>query len=120
MEHVAHALQLPSIQVKKANFLKNGDSLIYGFPIKDCTIIPITEQLLESASFTDRQVAVQEFNAANRWRKRGICVMPMRFPGDWTGGHFNCLVSIFHFGGTIAVTHGGVELGQGINTMVTK
>jgi xanthine dehydrogenase/oxidase len=33
-------------------------------------------------------------------------------------GNFSALVSIYAVDGTVAVTHGGIECGQGINTKV--
>ena len=55
---------------------------------------------------------------ANRWRKRGINVVPLKFGLGWNGAPYTVLVSIYATDGTVAVTHGGVEVGQGINTKV--
>ena len=56
---------------------------------------------------------------ANRWRKRGMNMMPLRFSVHWDGATpYTVLVSIYAEDGTVAVSHGGVEIGQGINTKV--
>lgn len=49
--------------------------------------------------------------------KKGISIVPITFPfqpfGNWT-----VLVTIYYVDGTVAVSHGGIEMGQGINTKV--
>lgn len=69
--------------------------------------------------FTKRQKEVDEFNKANRWRKRGIAVVPMKYPQGYVGA-YHALVSIYQYDGTVAVSHGGIEMGQGINTKVAQ
>lgn len=34
-------------------------------------------------------------------------------------GAINVTVSIFHVDGSVSITHGGIEIGQGINTKVS-
>ena len=46
-------------------------------------------------------------------------MMPLRFSVHWDGATpYTVLVSIYAEDGTVAVSHGGVEIGQGINTKV--
>lgn len=54
----------------------------------------------------------------NRWKKKALAVIPIKFGMSWTWNNFTTLVSVYYKDGTVAVTHGGVEMGQGINTKV--
>lgn len=56
---------------------------------------------------------------ANRWKKRGLSLVPTRFGLVWQSGYFNVFVAIYHSDGTIVIEHGGIEVGQGINQKVS-
>ena len=72
------------------------------------------KQLTESSEITARRTAVEEFNAANKWKKRGISMVPMRYGlSHGLNAGTTCLVSIHASGGTVDVHHGGTEIGQG-------
>ncbi|XP_055334051.1 uncharacterized protein LOC129585412 [Paramacrobiotus metropolitanus] len=120
MEHIAKVLKKPSISVKQANFYKNGDKQITGQSISYCSIADVTTQLLKSADYQNRLQAVNDFNKNIRWRKRGISVTPMKYGTVWNGNQYSCHVAIFNNGGAVAVSHGGVEIGQRLNTKVAQ
>ncbi len=46
--------------------------------------------------------------------------MPMLYAQHYAPFRYNVMVTIYHGDGSVNVTHGGVECGQGINTKVTK
>lgn len=56
---------------------------------------------------------------ANRWRKRGLGVVPLKFSIEWDGIQYTVFVSIYSEDGTVAIAHAGIEIGQGINTKVS-
>lgn len=61
---------------------------------------------------------VDAFNAAHKWKKRGISIIPTKFGISFTALHLNqagALVHIYH-DGSVLVAHGGTEMGQGLHT----
>ncbi|XP_055329954.1 uncharacterized protein LOC129582465 [Paramacrobiotus metropolitanus] len=120
LEHIANYLKQPSISVKQLNFLQEGDKNIADEPIEHNHLPTITEQLLKSSDYYERLKQTQQFNAEHRWRKRGLNVVPLRYPCGYTFAMLNCFVSIYHDDGSVAVSHGGIEIGQGINTKVAQ
>lgn len=120
MERIAKFLNKSPVDVKRTNYYKNGDLQITGQPISYCSIADVTTQLLQTSEYQKRVQDVAVFNQNNRWRKKGIAVVPMKYAATWSGSNYNCLVAVYHSGGSIAITHGGVEMGQGINTKVAQ
>jgi len=108
MEHIAKAIKKDPIDVRLKN-VKEDDSNVQN----------MIEDLKIKADFEERKRNVEEFNKENRWRKRGIAIVPMNFAFHiW--GNFAAMVSIYAQDGTVAVTHGGIEMGQGVNTKVAQ
>jgi len=45
-------------------------------------------------------------------------VVPLKFGIDWRGARYGSQVVVYWPDGTVAITHGGIEIGQGVNTKV--
>lgn len=107
MEHIAKELSLDPLSVRMANM--RPDSVMRN-------ILP---EFLDQCKFQSRKELVDIFNAANRWKKRGIAFVPMRFFVK-TDKRFAVLVSVYAVDGSVRVCHGGIEMGQGINTKIAQ
>lgn len=46
-------------------------------------------------------------------------MVPLKYPVEYFG-LFSCFIAIYHGDGSVVVTHGGIECGQGINTKVAQ
>lgn len=106
-EHIAFATGLDPAKVR----LDNMDNATR-FP-------DLWRQFIRDIEYDRRQQEILAFNTANRWKKRGMAVVPMRYHLNYFGC-FAAIVSIFHVDGTVAIAHGGIEMGQGLNTKVCQ
>ncbi|XP_068702018.1 xanthine dehydrogenase/oxidase-like [Montipora foliosa] len=120
MEHVAKALKKTPEEVKKANLYQNGQKTLTGETLEYCNISTLWDDSLRSSEFEERKAGVDTFNKNNRWRKRGIGMVPLKYSISYFGNMFTAMVSIFHTDGTVAIAHGGIEVGQGINTKAAQ
>ena len=73
------------------------------------------------SQLAQRTATARAFNAANKWVKRGLCMVPMRYgvSHSFMAGT-SCLVTVHGGDGTVEVHHAGTEIGQGINTKVAQ
>jgi xanthine dehydrogenase/oxidase len=128
IERVAHALRMLPEDVRLKNMYRNGsetefDTTPYGQELKDCTLRNVWAQIMASSDFVAREQAVREFNTANRWRKRGISAIPLKYGIAYTAkvlDQANALVTAFSADGSVLVQHGGIELGQGLHTKIVQ
>ncbi|XP_058830906.1 uncharacterized protein LOC131689673 [Topomyia yanbarensis] len=107
MEHVAFATGLDPLKVRMANMPE------------DMKMLELMPQFRMDVEFDARKKKVDQFNVENRWRKRGIAIVPMRYPQGYFGS-LHAIVSIYHDDGSVSIAHGGIEMGQGMNTKVAQ
>lgn len=83
-------------------------------------ILLISSQLIFSfLEYHKRRNEINEFNKKNRWIKRGIAVSPMQYAQEYFGS-LGVQVTIHHGDGSVAISHAGIECGQGINTKAAQ
>ena len=90
--------------------------------IEECPIRELWDKLLKSSEYEKRKKEVFEFNDNNRWRKRGIAVIPTKFAIAFTFTSYNQAGALVHvyMDGSVLVTHGGTEMGQGLHTKIAQ
>ncbi|XP_055623208.1 xanthine dehydrogenase-like [Toxorhynchites rutilus septentrionalis] len=107
MEHIAHVVEKDPLEVRMLNISKEN---------KMYNLLP---RFRADVDFDDRKQAIDMFNLQNRWHKRGIAIIPMEYDMEYSQT-LNALVSIYHLDGSVAITHGAIEMGQGVNTKVVQ
>ncbi|CAG0900815.1 unnamed protein product [Cyprideis torosa] len=121
LERVAAAVNKDPLEVRRINFIQEGQRNGMGRIFKVKNELPMLLDLLEEkAQIKQRKQDIQKFNEANRWKKQGISVVPMLYPHDYVAMRFPVILSIYRKDGTVAVSHGGIEMGQGLNTKVAQ
>ncbi|KAH3756251.1 xanthine dehydrogenase/oxidase [Pelomyxa schiedti] len=119
IDRVARACGIAVQNVRDANVLRMGDKLTDGTPVEE-QFFACWEPLRQK--FAQKQKEVLQFNSENIYRKRGVSLVPSRnnigFEADCLnqGG---CIVNVY-LDGTVFVSHGGSEMGQGLSTKVAQ
>lgn len=81
------------------NFVGEGSILHYGQEIQHCTLDRLWSQLKSSCDFVNAREEVKRFNLHNRWKKRGVAMVPTNFGISFTTKFMNQvnLLSFFEF-----------------------
>lgn len=123
LEAAAHKIGMSPEAVREMNFYKNGEKTPFGQTLEYCYIKEVWERLKRTSNFEARQKAVKEFNAGNRWRKRGISMIPLKYGLGYNLGFLmqgGAYVDVYNDDGTVLVQIGGIEMGQGIMTKMAQ
>ncbi|MEW5318751.1 MAG: hypothetical protein WDW38_009946 [Sanguina aurantia] len=118
VDQISKTIGMPSVDVRSANMYTEGDLTHYGQPLEECKMQICWDKALANAGYAERAEKVAQFNAVNRWRKRGLAATPTKFGQCFTVKFLNQAGALAHIyvDGTVLLTHGGVEMGQGLHT----
>lgn len=119
--HAAEKLGIHAAEIQKANLLDHGDEFPYGQKAES-EARTSWAQADEAFDFTDLQRQSDEFNATSRYLKKGVALMPVCFGISFTKTPMNQARSLVHVytDGSVAVSTGAVEMGQGVNTKMAQ
>ena len=123
MERIASELNLPGWALRGRQLYSEGDVTPFGQTLERCHIRACWDKALSNAGGIDaRAASVAAFNAEHRWRKRGLAAVPTKFGISFTNKMLNQAGALVHVytDGTVLVTHGGVEIGQGLHTKMAQ
>jgi xanthine dehydrogenase large subunit len=124
IDRIARLLKKDPAEVRKLNFYGINERHItpYGERVLNNRLHVMYDKLLASSNYAERRIKVEDFNYKNEFCKRGIALTPVKFGISFTTAFLNqagALVNIYS-DGTIAVNHGGTEMGQGLNTKIHR
>ncbi|WP_152047243.1 xanthine dehydrogenase molybdopterin binding subunit [Aureimonas psammosilenae] len=124
MDRIAFSLGLDPLDVRKRNFYlgQGGGTTPYGMEVTDSIAGELVEELEQSSDYRARREAVKAFNAANPILKKGLALTPVKFGISFTTTHLNQAGALVHVykDGSVALNHGGTEMGQGLFTKVAQ
>ncbi|XP_055379733.1 xanthine dehydrogenase-like [Condylostylus longicornis] len=107
MEHASRVSNIDPVDVRMIHIANDN-------PMKK--LLP---QFIQSTEYRQRKQALKKFNETNRWIKKGIAISLMQYDILYFFS-FPVTVVIYEDDGTVAITHGGIEMGQGVNTKVAQ
>jgi len=119
--HAAERLGVSAVEIQRKNLIDSGDEFPYG-QIAESDAITSWEQGDAKFDFAALQREANDFNAESKWFKKGVALMPVCFGISFTKTPMNQARSLVHLytDGSVAVSTGAVEMGQGVNTKIAQ
>lgn len=104
--------------VKRRNLLQAGDTLPYGMKLDWTNAIRCWDTLDTQVDLAARRQAVADHNRTHTDTQRGLAVVPVCFGISFAQTALNQASSLVHIyvDGSVSVSTGAVEMGQGVNT----
>ena len=117
----AEKLGINASVIQQKNLLKTGDEFSYG-QLADSEAIPCWEKTVLLYNTEALQQEVNDFNVSNELYKKGLSFMPICFGISFTKTIMNQARALVHVytDGSINVSTGAVEMGQGVNTKMLQ
>ena len=119
----APLLGVPAAELRRRNFYTAGQSTPYGQVVRHPERLAVAwDRLHELGDIAARTEQVARFNAAHDDRKRGLALTPVKFGISFNFTAFNQAGALVHVykDGSVLVSHGGTEMGQGLHTKMLQ
>ena len=127
MGDIARTLGMDALEVRRRNLydpnpVAGRNVTHYQMQVEDNILHPVIDTLAQSSNYAQRLREIQDWNAQNNIIQRGIAITPIKFGISFTATLFNQAGALVHVytDGTVQVSHGGTEMGQGLHTKVAQ
>ncbi len=127
IEDIARALDLDPLDVRARNFYAREaghgrDTTPYGMRVEDNIIDELCARLAERCDYRGRRQRIDAFNASSPMIRRGIALTPVKFGISFNATLYNQAGALVHVytDGSVLVSHGGTEMGQGLYTKIRQ
>ncbi|XP_072388344.1 xanthine dehydrogenase-like isoform X1 [Diabrotica undecimpunctata] len=121
-QHIADYLRIDPVIVSELNMYHEGDITYYNQKLENCTLRQCWRECMESSNFHKRRRNIREFNRLNKYKKRGISIIPTKYGICFTGTYLNQagVLVLIYTDGSVLISHGGIEMGQGLHTKMIQ
>ncbi len=119
----APLLGLPAEELRRRNLYVEGQTTPYGQPVRHAERLERAwHQVLDPSGFAARRAEIDAANAQDPHRKRGLAITPVKFGISFNFTAFNQAGALVHVykDGSVLVSHGGTEMGQGLHTKMLQ
>jgi len=122
IDHVAKALNLSPDLLQRKNMMDNGDEFAYGQIVSESQAKNCWDEATDIYNLESVKKEVDWFNKKNQFYKKGWSLMPVCFGISFTNTMMNQARALVHVysDGTVGVSTGAVEMGQGVNSKMLQ
>ena len=120
---IAHHLGLDPLEVRRVNLYGDSrETTHYGQRVDNFILPELIDRLAVRADYALRRAKIEEFNGKNELFKRGMALTPAMMGISFSRTHLNQAGALIHIykDGSIALNHGGTEMGQGLFVKVAQ
>ena len=128
MENIIEAIAVKlgrgalEIRITNCYSVPGRDVTPYGQRLKTTMLPGLMREAVERAGYAERRLAIEQFNRTSLTHCKGISLLPVNFGISFTQtflNQANALVNLY-LDGTIQVSTGATEMGQGSNTKIRQ
>lgn len=124
IEDMAKVLGVDALDIREANLYQKDFNNItpYGQEVDNNILPELYKKLRSDSHYDQRRKEINEFNKTSKGKVRGLSFTGCKFGIAFTAKHLNqgnALVNL-HLDGTIQVSTGATEMGQGVNTKIKQ
>ncbi len=118
----AESLGISPAAIQKANLVVDGSELSYGQILTQTEAHATWTACMENYDYASQKKRVADFNQTNTRFKKGLAVQPICFGISFTNTMMNQARALVHiyYDGSVVVSTGAVEMGQGVNTKLVQ
>uniref|UniRef100_A0A8D3D478 Xanthine dehydrogenase/oxidase n=1 Tax=Scophthalmus maximus TaxID=52904 RepID=A0A8D3D478_SCOMX len=122
VDNVAAVLGRPADQIREINMYKGKSVTHYKFEFSPENMLRCWDECKAKSDYSARRRDVEQFNQQHRWKKRGLSIVPIKYGIAFAEAFLNQAAALVHIytDGSVLVTHGGAEMGQGIHTKMQQ
>ncbi|MBK7433065.1 MAG: molybdopterin-dependent oxidoreductase [Chitinophagaceae bacterium] len=122
IDQAAKHIGVDTTVIQRKNLMDDGTEFPYGQIVKDSEAINSWDELDAHCDLEKVRAETVSFNAGNRFLKKGFSMMPVCFGISFTNTMMNQARALVHVysDGTVGVSTGAVEMGQGVNTKMIQ
>ena len=119
--HAATELHVSPAEIQQKNLIVPGEEFPYGQKAES-EAVTTWVQADQKFDFEKIKKEALVYNQTSRYKKRGVAIMPVCFGISFTKTLMNQARALVHVytDGTVAVSTGAVEMGQGVNTKMLQ
>lgn len=121
IDQAARHLGISASVIQEKNLIRDGEEFPFGQKAES-EAIPCWSQALSEYGLENLKNETELFNEKNSWYKKGLALMPVCFGISFTKTRMNQGRALVHVytDGSIGVSTGAVEMGQGVNTKILQ
>lgn len=122
IEEIACQTGQDALDVRLNNCYQPGNRTPYGQEIDDAVLYDVIKTLEVESDYRARREKIRRFNMGHTHLKKGLALCPVKFGISFTSKHLNQGAALLHIytDGSVQVSHGGTEMGQGLYTKVAQ